>query len=220
MRQNVVFSLITLLEQSDRLHTKDATKYEACKIANITPELTEKIQLIQKYQKEPGDMDESNPDINYNELAQLALAIEYIWNLDGIQATFRNRANNFVFDDNMDFFYSKVKEIFTENYVPTNEDCLKNRIKTTGIVLVCFVFYLSLSFVHLALFFFVIVIVWSGRVVLLFGRMILLSRAPKNCLQRHTKKGFVAIKLILFLFLYLFSFGFVFVFCLQRNDTV
>ena len=60
--------------------------------------------------------------------------ISLVWNLDAVQATFARRGANYSFPDNMDYFFNKTVEIMSEEYMPTEMDMLKARVRTTGIV--------------------------------------------------------------------------------------
>ena len=65
----------------------------------------------------------------------LGEAIDYLWNkVDGIRATYEERGTHFSFADNMEYFFDKSKSVFLEEFYPTNEDVLKCRIRTTGMV--------------------------------------------------------------------------------------
>jgi len=63
----------------------------------------------------------------------LSESIAYLWALPSIQSTFRNR-HKFAFIENMDFFFAKSATIFSVGYLPSLEDLLKARVRTTGIV--------------------------------------------------------------------------------------
>ena len=57
-----------------------------------------------------------------------------IWSLDGIKNTFNNRGYYFAFYDNIHFFMDKVKLIMDESFMPTHQDMLRTRVRTTGII--------------------------------------------------------------------------------------
>jgi len=59
--------------------------------------------------------------------------VELLWTDSGIQATFQMRSK-FQLPDSMNYFYDKIKEISVANYVPSTQDMLRSRIRTTGIV--------------------------------------------------------------------------------------
>ena len=71
-----------------------------------------------------------------NELFELSRSLLIIWNLTEIKSIWNKRFDGyagFSFPDNMDYFFDKIDEIFTWNYVPSIEDLLKGRMQTTGI---------------------------------------------------------------------------------------
>ena len=63
-----------------------------------------------------------------------------LWNLEGIQATFRNR-QYFSLMENIDYFLNKIRIVMDETeekrYEPTIEDILNARMQTTGSLSLC-----------------------------------------------------------------------------------
>jgi len=59
--------------------------------------------------------------------------IANLWADEGIQRTYANRAK-FQLTDSSQYFFDKIKEVSTENYLPTQQDVLRSRVRTTGIV--------------------------------------------------------------------------------------
>ena len=53
-----------------------------------------------------------------------------LWNLVPVQETF-SRRGIYSFPDNMDYFFDRVQEIMSKDYVPSREDFLKYRVRTT-----------------------------------------------------------------------------------------
>ena len=61
-------------------------------------------------------------------------AIETLWTSDaGIKKTFENRSK-FQFPDSGPYFFGRMKEMLAEDYIPTQQDVLRSRVRTTGIV--------------------------------------------------------------------------------------
>jgi len=71
-----------------------------------------------------GD-EELNPDI--------AVKVAALWADEGIQATYNNRTH-FQLTDSSKYFFDKVKTIAGDGYTPTEQDVLRSRVRTTGIV--------------------------------------------------------------------------------------
>jgi len=59
--------------------------------------------------------------------------IANLWADEGIQRTYANRAK-FQLTDSSQYFFDKIKEVSAENYLPTQQDVLRSRVRTTGIV--------------------------------------------------------------------------------------
>jgi len=62
-----------------------------------------------------------------------ASEIEKVWNDPGIQTCFENRSL-FQFPDSGKYFFEKIHEIANPKYIPTQQDILRSRVRTTGIV--------------------------------------------------------------------------------------
>lgn len=63
---------------------------------------------------------------------ELGTQIKGIWNDPAIKSTYE-RASDFQLNDTASFFFQSIERISAKNYVPTIEDILKARQKTTGI---------------------------------------------------------------------------------------
>ncbi|KAI9277057.1 heterotrimeric G-protein alpha subunit (G-alpha, GPA2) [Phascolomyces articulosus] len=59
--------------------------------------------------------------------------LKSLWQDSGIQETFR-KGHTFALNDNVQFFYNELDRVFQLDYVPTDQDIIQCRIKTTGIV--------------------------------------------------------------------------------------
>ncbi len=63
----------------------------------------------------------------------LAAHIEALWNDPGIQATYLQR-HKYQLTDSTKYFLDQVKAIAAESYLPSDQDVLRSRVRTTGIV--------------------------------------------------------------------------------------
>ncbi|ORY98719.1 guanine nucleotide binding protein, alpha subunit [Syncephalastrum racemosum] len=59
--------------------------------------------------------------------------LKSLWADKGIQETFA-KGNQFALNDNVQYFYNELDRIFQPDYLPTDQDIIQCRIKTTGIV--------------------------------------------------------------------------------------
>ncbi|KAH0786939.1 Guanine nucleotide-binding protein subunit alpha [Histomonas meleagridis] len=77
--------------------------------------------------------DISSLQLNEDELIpEIAQEIKQIWNDPIMKVTYKEN-NSIGIGDNAAYFFDKVEQIAQQDYVPTNEDLLKSRIRTTGI---------------------------------------------------------------------------------------
>jgi GTPase SAR1 family protein len=79
----------------------------------------------EKYVLETKDLDSMTEE--------MADAITKLWNEQGIKETFNQRAK-FQILDSAEYLFNRVLKFAEPDYIPTDEDCLKSRIRTTGVV--------------------------------------------------------------------------------------
>jgi len=65
--------------------------------------------------------------------AEYGQAVAELWADKGIQATYAQRSS-FQLTDSAKYFFDKVKEVATTDYIPNQQDVLRCRVRTTGIV--------------------------------------------------------------------------------------
>jgi GTPase SAR1 family protein len=63
----------------------------------------------------------------------LAKDIGKLWQDPGIRKTYERR-NEFQLDDSAAYYFSDIERISAADYIPTEQDVLRSRVKTTGIV--------------------------------------------------------------------------------------
>lgn len=64
---------------------------------------------------------------------QIAADIKTLWADEGIQITFENRVK-FQFPDSGPYFFGRVDDFCKDDFIPTEQDVLRSRVRTTGIV--------------------------------------------------------------------------------------
>jgi guanine nucleotide-binding protein G(o) subunit alpha len=71
--------------------------------------------------------------------SELLDAMKKLWNDNGVQQCF-NRSNEYQLNDSAKYFLDKLDEIGLPQYLPSIQDILRTRVKTTGIVEINFTF--------------------------------------------------------------------------------
>ncbi|KAJ3388485.1 glutamine--fructose-6-phosphate transaminase (isomerizing) [Lobulomyces angularis] len=64
--------------------------------------------------------------------AEVAAAVKNLWVDSGVQACF-NRAREYQLNDSASYYFEAVERIALPDYIPTDQDVLRSRVKTTGI---------------------------------------------------------------------------------------
>ncbi|CAH1787847.1 unnamed protein product [Owenia fusiformis] len=64
---------------------------------------------------------------------EIGNAIRNLWTDKGVQKCFQ-RSNEYQLDDSTEYFMTSVERISAPHYIPTEQDILRSRISTTGIV--------------------------------------------------------------------------------------
>ena len=72
-------------------------------------------------------------DINTNKLPYIHELIHTIWCDRGIQRCYE-RSNEYYLLDSAQYFISESARTFSESYIPTDQDILRTRVATTGII--------------------------------------------------------------------------------------
>ena len=105
------------------------------------------MQILVKYCDELSNqigssIEEENREIAdlYGELSidnaiteEVAEWTKRLWKDSGIQKTFSERVR-FQFPDSGPYFFDRVDEMYKEDYIPSEQDVLRSRVRTTGIV--------------------------------------------------------------------------------------
>jgi guanine nucleotide-binding protein G(o) subunit alpha len=71
--------------------------------------------------------------------SELLDAMKKLWSDNGVQQCF-NRSNEYQLNDSAKYFLDKLDEIGSAQYLPSTQDILRTRVKTTGIVEINFTF--------------------------------------------------------------------------------
>ncbi|CAO3642605.1 unnamed protein product [Cunninghamella blakesleeana] len=59
-------------------------------------------------------------------------AIKSLWTDEGVQDAF-NRSNEYQLNDSASYYFESIDRIAQDGYIPTDQDVLRSRVKTTGI---------------------------------------------------------------------------------------
>jgi len=105
---NIITSMKILINQSD--------KYQ-----RISPKNNESSKAIEELK--------SDAPIN----GTIAAQIKALWDDEGIQKTYENRAK-YQLTDSAPYFFGRIDDIAKDSYIPTEQDVLRSRVRTTGIV--------------------------------------------------------------------------------------
>ena len=73
--------------------------------------------------------------------ARIVKAIENLWLSSGVQQAYQRR-NEFQLADSAAYFLCNVAKYTSDNYVPSDQDILRTRVRTTGIVKVSKIWFL------------------------------------------------------------------------------
>lgn len=64
---------------------------------------------------------------------ELGTLIHGVWTNEEVQALYRRR-NEYQLNDSADYYFDAIQRIADPNYLPTTDDVLRSRVRTTGIV--------------------------------------------------------------------------------------
>lgn len=116
---NLVQSIQTLIQNAEIL----SEEYPEC---TIHPQRGEIKEFLKNF-----SLEEADKKIKMN--PQIGATIESMWEDAGIQNTFEMRAKFQLFDS-AKYFLDETKRVTADDYIPTHQDVLRSRVRTTGIV--------------------------------------------------------------------------------------
>eukprot|EP01083_Nonionella_stella_P286772 976075_1 len=92
-------------------------------------------EINSKIEEKNEDIATRFADLNIDTLMTQSVAndITALWTDSGIQITYENRVK-FQFPDSGSYFFERVDSFCKEDYIPTEQDVLRCRVRTTGIV--------------------------------------------------------------------------------------
>jgi len=106
---NIITSMKTLVQQSDAY-------------GQVSSEIDAYKRRVDEELKGDEEIDE-----------ELGTALKALWEDPGIQQTYEQRAN-FQLTDSTSYFMERLDDIMREGYIPSEQDVLRSRVRTTGIV--------------------------------------------------------------------------------------
>lgn len=125
--------------EDDRIHYKDLVYFNVFSAMQAMIEAMDVLDL--KYENEDRLSDAKQVlDVCQNvDLCDIRLddeiveAIERLWNDSGFQHCY-DRSREYQLSDSAKYFLDKVKELAQPDYLPSDEDVLRTRVRSTGIV--------------------------------------------------------------------------------------
>uniref|UniRef100_A0A6A7GE84 G protein, Alpha subunit family member n=1 Tax=Hirondellea gigas TaxID=1518452 RepID=A0A6A7GE84_9CRUS len=112
---NIIAAMKTLLNESEALSHEFGPAFE------ISPDIDESLEFMRQCRLDA--------DVDF----KLAQHIKLLWDDAGIQETYDNRWR-YQLSDGTNYFLDRIMEIGAPNFVPDEQDVLRCRVRTTGIV--------------------------------------------------------------------------------------
>jgi len=111
---NIIHSVKTLCDQSEKLHAKgiSGTRVQAKALASK--------KFVEDLKEEVVD-------------GKVAQHLAILWADPGIQVTYEHRAT-YQLNDSTRYFLEKIHDIGQKDFLPSEQDVLRSRVRTTGIV--------------------------------------------------------------------------------------
>lgn len=120
---NTIGSMKTLVAQTDKM---SSVQFDGEVLdCTVPPELAESAQYFREIGQDAPLTDEA------------AAHLKKLWACPGIRNIFKVRSD-YQIPDAAEYFFSRVDAYADPNFVPTYEDMLRGRVRTTGIVETCF----------------------------------------------------------------------------------
>lgn len=79
------------------------------------------------------EIEEAGDQIDYGLFLELAPVLKELWESEPVKMAYDNSAK-FQLSDNAHYYFSDIDRLTQQDYIPSTQDVLRSRIKTTGIV--------------------------------------------------------------------------------------
>ncbi|ETO05169.1 hypothetical protein RFI_32228 [Reticulomyxa filosa] len=129
IRSNIVQYMAKMLLKSQEMYERDMEANKGCQLPDDSKVIEHARVVLSYAQPNGGDVTE-NKGIDFVEVGK---SISFLWKISAIQETFKRRGLAFSFPDNLEYFYDKSEVVMSPEYVPTDEDIIKARVRTTGV---------------------------------------------------------------------------------------
>jgi len=130
IRSNCIVCIIALLKRMQKFWE---AKHEESVYIDLSGNqyAVEQIQRVLYYASSSEILQKYVADLNQQTANILTEAITYLWSLPQVRKAYGLR-QYYAFAENMDYYFEKVKDIFSLDYETTLEDVLKCRPRTVG----------------------------------------------------------------------------------------
>ncbi|GES81333.1 guanine nucleotide binding protein, alpha subunit [Rhizophagus clarus] len=138
----------TILKQMKLIHAAgfssvEKETYRSIVFLNIVQSMHLVLEAMENYRIPLGDNNNKQYISLFNEPPnitkgqpfpiQYLIPLKKLWSDDGVQICYE-KGHQYALHDNMSYFYESLDRLFLQNYIPTDQDILRCRMKTTGIV--------------------------------------------------------------------------------------
>ncbi|RIA93916.1 guanine nucleotide binding protein, alpha subunit [Glomus cerebriforme] len=138
----------TILKQMKLIHASgfssvEKETYRSIVFSNIVQSMCLVLEAMDYFKMPLGDSNNMQylllfndpPSINKGQPfpIQYLTPLKKLWADSGIQKCYE-KGHQYALHDNMSYFYESLDRIFLQTYIPTDQDILRCRMKTTGIV--------------------------------------------------------------------------------------
>uniref|UniRef100_A0A8C4WPT9 Uncharacterized protein n=2 Tax=Eptatretus burgeri TaxID=7764 RepID=A0A8C4WPT9_EPTBU len=138
----------TIVKQMKIIHDtgfsqEECKKYRAVVYSNTIQSMVAILHAMGKLHIDFGDPDRANDARQLFDLAnmvedcsfptEICMVLAHLWADSGVQACFA-RSREYQLNDSAAYYLNDLERLGQEEYVPTQEDVLRTRVKTTGIV--------------------------------------------------------------------------------------
>lgn len=114
INSNIIYSMKTICQNIDKNEQRSMAS-ESKQYASLILEQPDTIP--------GGDLD-----------PQLATAVQVLWKDPVVQKTFKRAGSGYHLNDSAKYYFDSLDRITRPDYLPTDQDILRSRVKTTGIV--------------------------------------------------------------------------------------
>eukprot|EP01117_Protostelium_nocturnum_P012021 TRINITY_DN43_c0_g1_i1.p1 TRINITY_DN43_c0_g1~~TRINITY_DN43_c0_g1_i1.p1 ORF type:complete len:352 (-),score=119.88 TRINITY_DN43_c0_g1_i1:106-1161(-) len=139
--KSTIFKQMKIIQQNGGYSTEELASYKSIIFGNCITQMKNIIYAMEQFEAPFSNPENLNRSSRLSRVpvggdawnAQVAEDIKHLWADEAVKAMYEKRDQNYQLNDSAAYFFDNIDRFMTGEYVPTQEDVLRARVRTTGI---------------------------------------------------------------------------------------